>query len=688
MIPELGQFSLILALCLAITMGVVPMVGAFRKDTRLMSLARPLAHGQFVFVAFAFGCLIYSFVSSDFSVQNVAANSNTKLPVYYRVTASWGSHEGSLLLWVLMLSGWTFAVSIFSRNLPLEVISRVLAVLGLISVGFYLFMLITSNPFDRLIPAAIEGRDLNPLLQDPGMIYHPPMLYMGYVGFSVAFAFAVAALIGGQLDATWARWSRPWTTAAWCFLTVGICLGSWWAYYELGWGGWWFWDPVENASFMPWMVGTALIHSLAVTEKRGIFKSWTVLLAIIAFSLSLMGTFLVRSGVLTSVHAFATDPRRGVFILAFLAIVIGASLALYAWRAPQLGLARAPRAFSPTSRESLLLANNVLLLVAMLAVMLGTLYPLFLDALGFGKISVGPPYFDAVFYPLMAPALFLMAVGPISRWRNATLPDLVARLKWAFGIAVTVGVVVPFLMGKWTPLVASGMLLATWIVAACVTAIVHRFQSTPAVGFVAKLTANSPSYYGMHIAHVGVAVFVVGITLVKGYESERDVRLAPGQSATERGYEFKFVSISEKPGPNYRAIVGRFDILRDGKVIDVMYPEKRAYVTSGQTMTEAAIHAGFTGDLYVSLGEPVENTSDGAWGVRIYVKPFIDWIWFGCLIMALGGILAIADKRYRLKTLRASAGIDAAPPAPSTDGSDGEGSKRGRRRKASPQGAE
>ena len=690
MIPELGHFSLILALCLAVTLGVVPMVGAFRQDTRLMSLARPLAHGQFVFVVFAFACLVYSFVSSDFSVQNVAANSNTKLPVYYRVTASWGSHEGSLLLWVLMLSGWTFAVSIFSKNLPQEVISRVLAVLGLIAVGFYLFMLITSNPFERLFPAAVEGRDLNPLLQDPGMIYHPPMLYMGYVGFSVAFAFAVAALVGGRLDATWARWSRPWTTAAWCFLTVGICLGSAWAYYELGWGGWWFWDPVENASFMPWLVGTALIHSLAVTEKRGIFKSWTVLLAIIAFSLSLMGTFLVRSGVLTSVHAFATDPRRGVFILAFLAIVIGVSLALYAWRAPHLGLARVPRAFSPTSRESLLLANNVLLLVALLAVMLGTLYPLFLDALSLGKISVGPPYFDAVFYPLMAPALFLMAVGPIARWRNATLPDLVARLKWAIGIAIAVGIAVPFLMGKWTPLVASGLLLATWIIAACTTAIVYRFQSTPVAGFMGKLTANSPSYYGMHFAHMGVAVFVIGITLVKGYETERDVRLAPGQSTTEGGYEFKFVSIADKPGPNYQAIVGRFEVLRAGETVEVMFPEKRTYVTTGQTMTEAAIDPGLTRDLYVSLGEPVENATDGAWGVRIYVKPFINWIWFGCIFMALGGALAISDKRYRLKVKRIAATPAGTPPAtpPVTPNPDGARRKKSRGRKASPQGAD
>ena len=664
MVPELGHFSLILALCLAVTLGVLPLVGAFRGNTLLMSIARPLAQGQFLFVLFAFGCLIYSFVTSDFSVQNVAANSNSKLPYYYRVTASWGSHEGSLLLWILMLTGWTFAVSVFSRNLPLEVIARVLSVMGLVAVGFLLFLLLTSNPFDRLLPAAIEGRDLNPLLQDPGMIYHPPMLYMGYVGFSVAFAFAVAALIGGKLDATWARWSRPWTTAAWCFLTVGICLGSAWAYYELGWGGWWFWDPVENASFLPWLVGTALIHSLAVTEKRGIFKSWTVLLAIIAFSLSLLGTFLVRSGVLTSVHAFATDPRRGVFILAFLAIVIGASLALYAWRAPQLGLAKTPRAFTPSARESLLLANNVLLLVAMLAVMLGTLYPLFLDALKMGKISVGPPYFDAVFYPLMAPALFLMAIGPVARWRNATLPELAQRLKWAFAVAVAAGIVIPLLMGKWTPLVALGLLLATWITAASITAIVHRFQSTPATGFFAKLNANSTSYYGMHIAHIGIAVFVVGVTMVKGYETERDVRMAPGQTVTEGGFDFKFVSVGEKPGPNYRALAGKFEVRRDGTLLETMEPEKRTYFATGQTMTEASIVPGLTRDLYVSLGEPVENAVDGAWGVRIYVKPFIDWIWFGCLFMAFGGVLAIADKRYRLKSKRVAESLVALDPAP------------------------
>ena len=664
MVPELGHFSLILALCLAITLGILPLVGAFRGDSRLQSLARPLAQGQFVFVVFAFACLIYAFISSDFSVQNVAANSNTKLPVYYRITASWGSHEGSLLLWVVMLAGWTLAVSIFSRNLPQEVISRVLAVMGLIMVGFLLFMLLTSNPFDRLLPAAVEGRDLNPLLQDPGMIYHPPMLYMGYVGFSVAFAFAVAALIGGKLDATWARWSRPWTTAAWCFLTFGIALGSAWAYYELGWGGWWFWDPVENASFMPWLVGTALIHSLAVTEKRGVFKSWTVLLAIIAFSLSLLGTFLVRSGVLTSVHAFATDPRRGVFILAFLAIVIGGSLSLYAWRAPHLGLGKAPRDFSPTSRESLLLANNVLLLVAMLAVVLGTLYPLFLDALKLGKISVGPPYFEAVFYPLMAPALFLMAVGPISRWRNATLPDLVARLKWAFGVAVASGIVIPLIMGKWTPMIALGLLLATWIIAACVTAMAHRFQSTPGKSFMAKIAANHTSYYGMHLAHVGIAVFVIGVTMVKGYETERDVRMAPGQTVTEGGYEFKFVKVGEGSGPNYSTIEGNFEVSKNGKVVTALSPEKRRYFASGQTMTEAAINSGIIRDIYVALGEPVEGATDGAWGVRIYVKPFINWIWGGAVLMALGGVLALMDRRYRIKVkVRQPEILTAASPA-------------------------
>ena len=675
MVPELGQFSLILALCLAVALGIVPMTGAFKNDRRLMALARPLAQGQFLFVAFAFGCLVYSFIVGDFSVQNVAANSNTQLPIHYRITASWGSHEGSLLLWVLMLAGWTFAVSIFSKNLPQEVIARVLAVMGLISIGFLLFMLITSNPFDRLLPAAAEGRDLNPLLQDPGMIIHPPMLYMGYVGFSVAFAFAVAALLGGKLDATWARWSRPWTLAAWIFLTIGICLGSAWAYYELGWGGWWFWDPVENASFMPWLAGTALIHSLAVTEKRGIFKSWTVLLAIIAFSLSLLGTFLVRSGVLTSVHAFATDPKRGIFILAFLAIVIGSSLTLYAWRAQKLGLARVPGAFSWASRELFLLVNNFLMVVAMLAVALGTLYPLFMDALGYGKISVGPPYFDLVFGLLMLPALFLMAVGPIARWRNGTLPELAVRMKWAAAIALVSGIGIPLLLGKLTIWIAVGLTLAVWIVAATLSAIAHRYeqtpQQTPKPNFLGRLTAgiktNSPSFYGMHIAHIGIAVFVIGVTMVKGFETERDIRLAPGDVATEGGYQFKFIGISQAPGPNYQILRGRFEVSKNGKFVEVLNPEKRSYFASGQTMTEAAIDSGFTRDLYVSLGEPVEGAADAAWGVRIYVKPFVDWIWFGCLFMAFGAGLAMTDKRYRLK-VKQQAPVSAATAKPTPAG--------------------
>ena len=477
MIPEIGQFALILALLLALTQGVLPIVGAARAIPAWIRVARPAAQGQFVFVAIAFGCLAWSFVNNDFSVLNVATNSNSQLPLHYRFAATWGSHEGSLLLWVLMLDVWTVAVTVFSRHLPEEMVARVLGVMGLVSVGFLLFMLLTSNPFERLFPAAADGRDLNPLLQDPGMVIHPPMLYMGYVGFSVAFAFAIAALLGGKLDATWARWSRPWTTLAWCFLTLGIMLGSWWAYYELGWGGWWFWDPVENASFMPWLVGTALIHSLAVTEKRGSFKSWTVLLAICAFSLSLLGTFLVRSGVLTSVHAFATDPKRGIFILAFLTLVIGGSLALFAWRAPRVGLGGK---FELVSRESMLLANNVLLAVAAGSVLLGTLYPLFLDALNLGKISVGPPYFDAVFVPLMAPAVFLMGIGPLARWKEASLPELAVRLKWALGVSLITALLLPFVLGKWTPLIAFGLLLAAWIIATTVVTLKYRLSRSDA----------------------------------------------------------------------------------------------------------------------------------------------------------------------------------------------------------------
>jgi len=645
MIPELGHFALILALLLALTQGVLPVIGAARAIPAWMAVARPAAQGQFVFVAIAFGCLAWSFANNDFSVLNVATNSNSQLPLQYRIAATWGSHEGSLLLWVLMLSLWTVAVSVFSRQLPEEMVARVVGVMGLISVGFLLFMLLTSNPFERLLPAAADGRDLNPLLQDPGMVIHPPMLYMGYVGFSVAFAFAIAALLGGKLDATWARWSRPWTTLAWCFLTLGIMLGSWWAYYELGWGGWWFWDPVENASFMPWLFGTALIHSLAVTEKRGSFKSWTVLLAICAFSLSLLGTFLVRSGVLTSVHAFATDPKRGIFILAFLTVVIGGSLVLFAWRAPRVGLGGA---FELVSRESMLLANNVLLAVAAGSVLLGTLYPLFLDALNLGKISVGPPYFDAVFVPLMTPAVFLMGIGPLARWKDASLPEIAVRLRWAFGVSVVTALLLPFVMGRWTPFIAFGLLLAAWIIASSAVTLKHRLSRSEG-GLRARLGAQPRAYYGMLLAHCGVAVFIIGVTLVKGYETERDVRMAVGDSVTVSNYTFRFDGVQSINGPNYRGSRGTIDVSRGGKHVRVLHPEKRIYHVQQMPMTEAAIDTGIFGDLYVSLGEPV---SGGAWSVRVYHKPFVTWIWGGCIIMALGGLLALCDRRYRVSAGR------------------------------------
>jgi len=642
MMPELGQFALALALCLALVQGTLPLFGAARNNAALMAVARPAAQGQLVFVVLAFACLTYAFVTNDFSVQYVATNSNSKLPLQYRVAAVWGGHEGSLLLWTLMLAFWGTAVSVFSRRLPEEMVARVLGIMGLVAVGFFAFMLFTSNPFDRLIPAAQDGRDLNPLLQDPGMVFHPPMLYMGYVGFSVAFAFALSALLAGRLDAAWARWSRPWTTTAWIFLTLGIALGSYWAYYELGWGGWWFWDPVENASFMPWLVGTALVHSLAVTEKRGTFKSWTVLLAITAFALSLLGTFLVRSGVLTSVHAFATDPKRGIFILGFLAVVIGGSLAVYAWRAPRVGLGGA---FDLVSREAMLLTNNVLLLVACACVLLGTLYPLALDAFGLGKISVGPPYFETVFVPLMAPALFLIGVGPLARWKSASLPELATRLRWAAIVSVVVALVLPFTLGQWSWGVSAGLLLAAWIVATSIVGLWHRIRNGSGQGLAAKLRASSLSYYGMVLAHIGVAVFVVGVTLVRGYGTEKDVRMEPGQTVELAGYTFRFAGIGEIDGPNYVAARATIEVTRNGKHEKTLYPEKRVYNVQQMPMTEAAIDSGFTRDLYVALGEAVTPT---AWVVRVQHKPFVDWIWFGCVIMAIGGIFAAADRRYRV----------------------------------------
>jgi len=633
--PELGHLALILALLISITQGVLPLIGAHKGHAGWIALARPAAQTQFVLVAFAFACLMQAFLANDFSVTYVAQHSNSKLPTAYRAAAVWGGHEGSLLLWLLMLNGWAFAVSLLSRQLPQAMVARVLGVLGLVGMGFLLFMLLTSNPFERMLPPAAEGQDLNPLLQDPGLVVHPPMLYMGYVGFSVAFAFAIAALLAGRLDAAWARWSRPWTNVAWVFLTIGIALGSYWAYYELGWGGWWFWDPVENASFMPWLVGTALIHSLAVTEKRGSFKNWTVLLAIAAFSLSLLGTFLVRSGVLTSVHAFATDPKRGIFILAFLTAVIGGSLTLFAWRAPKVSMGGA---FALFSRETLLLINNVLLVVAAGSVLLGTLYPLLIDALGMGKLSVGPPYFNSVFVPIMLPLLFLIAVGPLANWKHADPRDMAQRLRLAAMLAVVAGVGLPFLVGEWTPLIALGLLLAVWIVASSAFQIRARLKS----GWPPR------AYWGMHLAHIGIAVFVVGVTLVKGYEVERDVRMAVGDTVTLGGYTVRLKGVAQVPGPNYMAQRGDIELSKNGEVLRTLNPEKRSYFSSQMPMTETAIDSGLTRDLYVSLGEPLD-AQGSAWSVRVYYKPFIVWIWGGCLLMALGGGLAASDRRYRLK---------------------------------------
>ncbi len=634
MTAELGHFALILAFVVCIVQGVLPLVGAQRGQQHWISLARPAAQTQFLLIAISFSCLAQSFLANDFSVSYVANHSNTRLPALYQFSAVWGGHEGSLLLWVLMLAGWGAAVSLGSRQLPEVMVARVLAVLGLVGIGLLAFILFTSNPFDRMLPAPAEGRDLNPLLQDPGLVFHPPLLYMGYVGMSVAFAFAIAALISGRLDAAWARWSRPWTTAAWVFLTLGIALGSWWAYYELGWGGWWFWDPVENASFMPWLVATALIHSLAVTEKRGAFRNWTVLLAIAAFSLSLLGTFLVRSGVLTSVHAFATDPRRGVFILALLVIVVGSSLLLFAWRAPKVSTGGN---FGLVSRETMLLMNNVLLVVATGSVLLGTLYPLLIDALGMGKLSVGPPYFNTVFVPVMVPLLLLMAVGPLAHWKHADLKAIARRLRASMVLAAIAGIALPLMMGAWTALTAMSSLLAVWIAASGVFQIMDRLK-----------TGRPPAaFWGMHLAHMGIAAFVIGVAMVGGYQEEKDVRMEPDDTVQVGGYSFRFVGVESVSGPNYRAARGTVELSKDGRVLKTMHPEKRKYFSSEMPMTEAAIDAGFTRDVYVSLGEALDNS--GAWSVRVYYKPFVNWIWGGCVLMGLGGFIAILDRRYRLR---------------------------------------
>jgi len=641
MIPELGHLAMILALCLAAVQATLPLIGAWRGDRMWMGLGQPAAYGQFVFLAFAFVCLSYAFMVDDFSVAYVAQNSNSALPWYYKFSAVWGAHEGSLLLWAFILSGWTFAVAVFSRQLPEDMLARVLGVMGLISVGFLLFLIVTSNPFTRLLPQAPgDGRDLNPLLQDFGLIVHPPMLYMGYVGFSVAFAFAIAALLGGRLDAAWARWSRPWTLVAWAFLGVGISLGSWWAYYELGWGGWWFWDPVENASFMPWLVGTALIHSLAVTEKRGVFKSWTVLLAIAAFSLSLLGTFLVRSGVLTSVHAFATDPERGVFVLVFLLLVVGSSLTLFALRAP---VVKSQVGFGLWSRETLLLVNNLLLVVATAMILLGTLYPLLLDAISGAKLSVGPPYFNAMFVPLMAALMLTLGVGVLGRWKDTPLKWLLGMLGPVLIAAVVLGGLGSLVFGDFNFAVLAVCLLAAWVVLAAVRDLLDKTRHK---GLVKGARGLSPSYWGMHLAHLGLAVCAIGVVLTSHQSAERDLRLAPGESLELGGYHFVFDGAEHHEGPNFtsdRATVRVFDGERQ---IATLHPEKRLYTVQQMPMTEAGIDPGFTRDLYVALGEPL---GDGAWAVRVHIKPFVRWIWLGGLMMAFGGVLAASDRRYRVK---------------------------------------
>jgi cytochrome c-type biogenesis protein CcmF len=640
MIAELGHLALVMALMMALLQATFPLAGAAAGVPIWMAVARSAGRAQCFFLVASFACLGLSFAANDFSVAYVAQHSNSALPLYYRLSAVWGGHEGSMLLWATILGLWTLAVTIFSRSVPEDFVARVLGVMGLVSIGILLFILLTSNPFERLAMPPADGNDLNPLLQDFGMTIHPPMLYMGYVGLSVAFSFAVAALLSGSLDSAWARWSRPWTLVAWMFLTCGITLGSWWAYYELGWGGWWFWDPVENASFMPWLVATALIHSLAVTEKRGAFKAWTVLLAIFAFSLSLLGTFLVRSGVLTSVHAFATDPARGMFILVLLAIVIGGSLVLYGLRAPAV---RDSARYDLVSRENLLLLNNILLVTAACSILLGTLYPLVIDALGLGKISVGPPYFDSVFAPIMAPVFLLAGTGLLFPWRSASVRKLVGRTRWVglFSLAAGIGTMAIFWNVGDIKTLAT-VTLAIWLASSTAYTLYTRIRLRDR--WTDGMRSQSRSVYGMSLAHIGLSVSLVGIALSGHYTVEKTVRMAPNDTVAVEDYSFTFLRTERIEGPNYTANQGEFAV-RSGDREIRLRPEKRAYHVQRNTMTEAAIDPGLTRDLYVALGEPMDA---GAWSVRIYYKPFIRWIWLGGLFMVLGGFLAATDRRYRL----------------------------------------
>ena len=645
MIPELGQLALIMALVVAVLQFAVPAVGLRLRQDWLMAYARPLANAQAVFLFISLLALTYAFVTDDFSVAYVASNSNTALPTPFKISAVWGAHEGSLLLWVTMLGGWGMAVALFSRSLPLEMVARVLSIMALVSIGFILFTLETSNPFERHLPTApAEGADLNPLLQDFGLIVHPPTLYMGYVGLSVVFAFALAALLGGRLDAAWARWSRPWTTTAWVFLTIGIALGSWWAYYELGWGGWWFWDPVENASLMPWLVATALMHSLAVTEKRGLFKSWTVLLAIFAFSLSLLGTFLVRSGVLTSVHAFASDPERGVFILALLGICVGGSLLVYALRAPTVA---SVGRYEWVSRESFLLLNNLFLMVAALAVLLGTLYPLIIDFAGLGKISVGASWFNTMFVPLSLVLAVIMVFGSMARWKADELKRLGLATVAAMLTAVVLGFLTPFIVnGELNWQVVLGIGVSVWVIAATLLDVWQKAR-----GQLRRIPQLSLSYHGMVLAHLGVAVSIIGVTMVSNYSIEKAVRMAPGESAVLGNYRFHMAETGHIEGPNFVSDAARIEVFCDERLIEVLTPEKRRYNASGSVMTEAAIDVTLLRDVYVSMGEPLDG---GAWGMRLQVKSFMRWVWLGAIFMAVGGLLAILDKRYRPASRRAA----------------------------------
>ncbi|MBA3581421.1 MAG: heme lyase CcmF/NrfE family subunit [Gammaproteobacteria bacterium] len=642
MIPEIGHFALIMAFTMALVQFLVPITGAWRGNVRWMQVAIPAARLQFAFLIISLLALTYSFIKFDFSIMYVASNSNSLLPWYYRISAVWGAHEGSLLLWAAIMGGWTFAVSHFTRTLPLSFSARVLGALGFASTGFIAFTLFTSNPFERLIPMPLDGNDLNPQLQDIGLIIHPPMLYMGYVGMVVPFAFAIAALLEGKIDAAWIRWTRPWTTVAWVFLTAGIALGSWWAYYELGWGGWWFWDPVENASFMPWLIATALIHSLAVTEQRGAFKAWTILLSIFAFSFSLLGTFLVRSGVLVSVHAFATDPERGVFILAFLAVVIGGALILFAWRSTAVS---SGGQFSLFSKELLLLLNNVLLVVVCGTVFFGTLYPLFVDALGMGKISVGVPYFNAVFVPLMLPLAFLLGFGPMARWGKDDPLVLAARLRISAVLSILLGVAMVYILThELRFMIVLATIIALWVMFSTLQNIALRISRQDIWGSLRKLPRG---FVGMCLAHFGVGVFIIGAMAATTYKVEEDVKMYPGDTYLLAGYLFRFDGMDQREGPNYSVDYATMTIFKNNKQVMVLHPEKRHYPVQDKHMTEAGIGAGFFRDLYVSLADPVGN--GGAWAMRLHFKPFQRWTWYGPLLMVLGGILAASDRRYRVR---------------------------------------